>query len=178
MTATVRPEADGDASAVRTIVLDAFAARGPIDPAAPTRDEPIEATLLDALRADPASVTASWVAEVDGRVVAHVLMVPVTVGGEPATALGMAAVDPAAQRAGHGTNTIWAALGDLIRKKESLVVVLGSPTYYGRFGFLPAPAVGVESALYPAPYMQALPLRVGHPRGEVEYPRPYTDLGA
>jgi putative acetyltransferase len=178
MAAVVRLEEERDADGVRAVVVSAFAARGPIDPAAPPRDEPLEADLLDALRRDPASVRCSWVAEVDGAVVAHVVMVPVTVGGEPAVGLGMASVDPAHQRSGHGTTVIWAALDDLIKAAEPLVVVLGSPTYYGRFGFVPAPAVGVQSALYPAPYMQALPLRVGHPRGLVEYPAAYSEVGA
>jgi putative acetyltransferase len=178
MPAVVRLEAERDADAVRAVVVSAFATRGPIDPAAPPRDEPIEADLLDALRRDPGSVRTSWVAEVDGAVVAHVVMVPVTVGGEPAVGLGMAAVDPAHQRAGHGTRVIWAALDEVVKAGGSLVVVLGSPTYYGRFGFVPAPVVGVESAIYPAPYMQALPLRVGHPRGLVEYPKAYGEVGA
>jgi putative acetyltransferase len=174
----VRRETSADHVSVRSVVVAAFAARGPIDPAAPPRDEPIEATLLDALRRDPADIRSGWVAEVGGRIVAHVLMVPVTVGGEPAVGLGMAAVDPAHQRSGHGTATIWAALHEVVQAKESLVVVLGSPTYYGRFGFVPAPVVGVDSPIYPAPYLQALALRVGHPRGGVEYPVPYRDIGA
>jgi putative acetyltransferase len=164
----VRREEPRDAERVRAVVAAAFAA----DPDV----EPVEARLLDGLRADPASVTSSWVIEVDGEVVGHLVVVPVTVGDAAASAIGMVAVDPAHQKAGHGGSLVNAALGDLIKEGETLVVVLGSPAYYGRFGFVPAPVVGVESPQYPSPYMQALPLRVAHPRGEVTYPQPYRNL--
>lgn len=165
----VRPEEPRDAARVRSVVVAAFA---PSEPDV----EPVEATLLDGLRADPASVTSSWVVEVDGDIVGHLVVVPVTVGDSPASAIGIVAVDPVHQKAGHGASLVDAALRDLIQAGETLVVVLGSPAYYGRFGFVPAPVVGVESPLYPSPYMQALPLRVAHPRGEVTYPGPYRDL--
>jgi putative acetyltransferase len=165
----VRREEPRDADRVRRVVVAAFA------PAEPDV-EPVEAMLLDGLRADPASVTSSWVVEVGGEVVGHLMVVPVTVGGAAASAIGMVAVDPAHQRAGHGGTLVNAALRSLIEAGETLVVVLGSPAYYGRFGFVPAPVVGVESPLYPSPYLQALPLRVAHPRGEITYPGPYHDL--
>lgn len=166
---SVRREEPRDAARVRSVVVAAFAA---------TDAEPVEARLLDGLRADPASVTSSWVAEVDGEVIGHLVVVPVTVGDGTASAIGMVAVEPAHQKAGHGGSLLGAALGNLIETGETLVVVLGSPAYYGRFGFVPAPVVGVESPLYPSPYMQALPLRVAHPRGEITYPQPYRDLEA
>jgi putative acetyltransferase len=170
----VRHEEPRDSARVRAVVVAAFTSTR-AESAAPDAD-PVEARLLDGLRADPASVTTSWVVEADGDVVGHLVVVPVTVGGATASAIGMVAVDPAHQKKGHGAELIGAALGELIQAGETLVVVLGSPAYYGRFGFVPAPVVGVESPLYPSPYMQALPLRVAHPRGEVIYPRPYLDL--
>jgi putative acetyltransferase len=167
----VRREEPRDAERVRAVVAAAFAPQEP-------GNEPVEAKLLDSLRADPESITTSWVVEVDGELVGHLLVVPVTVGGERVSGLGMVSVEPAHQKAGHGAELVNAALRDLIQAGETLVVVLGSPGYYGRFGFVPAPVVGVESQLYPSPFMQALPLRVAHPRGEVVYPRPYRDLEA
>lgn len=167
----VRREEPRDAGRVRSVVVAAFATAQP-------DVEPVEARLLDGLRADPGSVTSGWVAEVDGEVIGHLVVVPVTVGGDGASAIGMVSVEPAHQKVGHGGDLINAALRDLIGAGETLVVVLGSPAYYGRFGFVPAPVVGVESALYPSPFMQALPLRVAHPRGEIMYPRPYRDLEA
>lgn len=167
----IRREEPRDARRVRDVVVNAF---GPDEPDA----ERVEARLLDGLRADPSTVISSWVAEVDGDVVGHLVVVPVTVGGERASAIGMVSVDPAHQKSGRGAELVNAALRSLIEAGETLVVVLGSPAYYGRFGFVPAPVVGVESALYPSPFMQALPLRVAHPRGEVIYPQPYRDLEA
>lgn len=165
----VRHEEPRDAAVVRTVVAAAFAATEP-------DVEPVEAKLLDGLRADPASISSSWVVEVDGEVIGHLLVVPVMVGGEPVSGIGMVSVHPAHQKAGRGGELVKAALRDLIQSGETLVVVLGSPAFYGRFGFVPAPVVGVESQLYPSPFMQALPLRVAHPRGEVVYPQPYRDL--
>jgi putative acetyltransferase len=172
----VRHEEPRDAARVRSVVAAAFESGR----ATPTESgvDPIEARLLDGLRADPASVTTGWVVEADGDVVGHLLVVPVTVGDAAASAIGMVAVDPAHQKKGYGAELVGAALGELIQAGETLVVVLGNPAYYGRFGFVPAPVVGVESPLYPSPYMQALPLRVAHPRGEITYPRPYRDLEA
>jgi putative acetyltransferase len=181
-----------DGAAVRAVVVAAFTPAGvrpdPPEPAGdaepagvpagdgPRPFEPVEAGLLDALRTDPAWIDSGWVVERDGGIVAHALVVPVRVGDAAALALGMVAVHPAHQRRGHGAEVVWAVIHDLVRRSEPLAVVLGSPAYYGRFGFVSAPVVGVHSPRYPAPFLQALALRVGHPRGAVEYPRPYTDL--
>jgi putative acetyltransferase len=163
MAVEVRRERPDDADAVRHVVATAFTG-------------PVEAGLLDALRTDPERIDSGWVALVDELVVAQVTVVGVRVGGEPAHGLGIVSTLPDHQRAGHATRAIWAAVDHLIGCRSPLVVVLGSPTFYGRFGFLPAPAVGVDGGKYPAPFMQALPLRLGHPRGLVEYPAPYDDL--
>jgi putative acetyltransferase len=169
MTDGVRREAPADRGQVREVVAAAFA------PA--TDGEPVEAGLLDALRTDPAWIDSGWVVESAGEIVAHALLVPVRVGDAPAVAVGMVAVRPEHQRRGHGASLVWAAVRELVRRGGPLAVVMGSPAYYGRFGFVPAPVVGVYSPKYPAPFLQALALRVDHPRGVVEYPPPYADLG-
>lgn len=170
MTSSVRREVPGDAAAVRAVVAAAFARQEQ------RAGEPVEVHLLDALRADPAWIDSSWVAEHAGEIVAHALVVPVRVGDAAAVALGMVAVHPAHQGRGHGTRLVRAAVDDMVERGVEMAVVLGSPAYYGRFGFVPAPVVGVHSPHYPAPYMQALALKVGHPRGAVEYPPPYADV--
>ena len=48
------------------------------------------------------------------------------------------AVAPHRQRVGHGTAVVQAALDASTELGERLVVVLGDPAFYRRFGFGPA----------------------------------------
>ncbi|MEV0601599.1 N-acetyltransferase [Streptomyces sp. NPDC050315] len=144
-----RPEASGDAAAVRKVNLAAF----------PTAEE---ADLVDALRADRDAWLdgLSWVAEApDGTVAAHALLTRCHVGGEPALALAPCAVLPEHQRAGAGSAAIRAALDAARARGERLVVVLGHPGYYPRFGFRPASRWGISAPMeVPDEAMMALPL--------------------
>jgi putative acetyltransferase len=68
---------------------------------------------------------------------------------------------------------------DLLRRAtaagERLVVVVGSPGYYGRFGFVAAANVGVEGFDAAGDAFQALQLGEPAlaPRGRVQYPTPF-----
>ena len=55
----------------------------------------------------------------------------------PVLALGPVAVAPHRQRVGHGT-AVQSALDASTELGERLVVVLGAPAFYRRFGFGPA----------------------------------------
>jgi putative acetyltransferase len=92
---------------------------------------------------------------VDGeQVVGHILFTAVTVEPEvPAwTALGLApmAVLPQYQRQGVGSQLVRAGLAECLRQGHTVVVVLGHPAYYPRFGFVPAAAKGLRCE-YPVP---------------------------
>jgi putative acetyltransferase len=105
---------------------------------------PGEATLVGWLRADAGWVPElSMVAEVDGQVVGHVVCTRGTVDGSPALGLGPLSVDPAHQRSGVGSALVHAVLGGADALGEPLVVLLGDPAYYRRFGFRPASEVGI-----------------------------------
>lgn len=103
-------------------------------------ERPAEADLVDRLRADNA-VTLSLVALEDSQVVGHVLFSPVTVKSEhgewSAIGLGPVAVLPSHQRRGLGAQLIRAGLDNLRAAGHGVVIVLGHPTYYPRFGFRP-----------------------------------------
>jgi putative acetyltransferase len=110
----------------------------------------MEAELVERLRASGVEQVA-LVAEHEGRVAAHVLFTPVVLEGaahgpRPLAAWGLAplAVDPAAQRRGLGTALVRAGLAALRARGAALVVVLGDPAYYARFGFADAARSGLR----------------------------------
>ncbi|HEY1135461.1 MAG TPA: N-acetyltransferase [Nocardioides sp.] len=134
---TVRPETPADADAVREVVTAAF----------PTPDE---ADLVDALRADAGAWIdgLSIVSEApDGRVVGHALLTRCHVGDAPALALAPCSVTPEHQRTGAGGAAIRAALDAARAAGEHLVLVLGHPDYYPRFGFTPASGFGIVAPI-------------------------------
>ncbi|WP_432068563.1 GNAT family N-acetyltransferase [Streptomyces sp. C10-9-1] len=131
-----RPEREADAAAVHALHAAAF----------PTEDE---ARLVDALRRDPGAWLPglSYVAEAPDRsVAAHALLTRCRVGETPALALAPVATDPARQGRGAGTAVIRAVLEAARARGERLVVVLGHPDYYPRFGFVRASAYGIRTS--------------------------------
>ncbi len=100
----------------------------------------------------------SLAAEVEGRIVGHVLFTAVRVRTpeQPAVAqiLAPLAVLPKHQRTGVGGALIRAGLRQLTASGVELVFVLGDPDYYPRFGFRPARAFGLE-APHPIPAAHA-----------------------
>ena len=166
----VRAEEPDDRPAIRTVVLEAFRADD--------HPEPPEADLIDALRDSAAWLPAlSVVAERDGEVVAHALLTRVTVGDDarPALALGPVAVRPAHQGVGLGTAAVRAALDAARAAGETLVLVLGEPEYYGRFGFTNAQEQGFTGPWGSGRHWQAMAWGEVAP-GEVAYPQPWHDL--
>jgi putative acetyltransferase len=159
---TVRSELSRDRGAIRRVNELAFAG-------------PLEADIVDALRHSDAWLPElSLVAEDDSGIVGHALFSLVRLDSGPELlSLGPMAVLPDRQRAGVGTALVRRGL-ELARGTEyPLVVVLGHPAYYPRFGFRPARRCGIETP-YEAPdeAWMALPLP-GYDesvRGTVLYP--------
>lgn len=162
---TTRPETEQDIPAIRAVNLGAF----------PT---PLEADLVEALRDDPAWLPGlSIVAEgADGTIAGYSLLTRCHVDGVPALALGPCAVLPRYQRRGAGTAAIRADLAGAQAMGESLVLVLGHPEYYPRFGFVPASSYGIHPSFeVPDEAMMALVLdsAVAPPSGTIVYPTPF-----
>jgi putative acetyltransferase len=107
-----------------------------------------EADLVDALRANARPYVSS-VAVIDEQVVGHILFSPVSVESEGSafTAMGLApmAVLPECQNQGIGSRLVREGLKECERLGEDIVVVLGHPNYYPRFGFMPASLKGLRS---------------------------------
>jgi putative acetyltransferase len=162
---TTRPETAADAAAIREVNLAAF----------PSEEE---ADLVDALRASDAWIDGlSIVSEdADGTVVAHALFTRCDVDGVPALALAPCAVLPRVQRRGAGSAAIRAGLEAARALGENLVIVVGHPDYYRRFGFLPASRFGIHASFeVPDEALMALALdrSAESPRGTIAYPAPF-----
>lgn len=110
--------------------------------------QPNEADLVDALRAN-ARPYISLVAVVDEQVAGHIFFSPVSIESEAgaftATGLAPMAVLPEYQNQGIGTRLVREGLKECQRLGEHIVVVLGHPKYYPRFGFAPASLKGLRS---------------------------------
>lgn len=137
---------------------------------------PEEAGLVDALRADPAAWLPglSYVAETpDGTVAAYALITRCHVDGVPAAALAPVAVAPEHQRTGAGQAVVRAVLDAARLRGERLVLVLGHPGYYPRFGFARASAYGIRPPFeVPDEAMMALDVEGSGAvaRGTITYP--------
>lgn len=135
-----------------------------------------EANLVDALRAK-ASPTISLVAVIDGQVAGHIFFSPVAVesDGGVFAAMGLApmAVLPEYQNQGIGSRLVREGLRECQRLGHYIVVVLGHPKYYPRFGFAPASLKGLRSE-YDVPeevfmVTELVPGALGGRRGLVKY---------
>ena len=130
---TIRPEEPEDNAAIHQVHTLAFG-------------QPNEADLVDALRRN-GGLTISLVAVQDSRIVGHIAFSPVTITSDPApiAALGLApmAVLPEYQRMGIGSQLVEAGLNACRSTDYGIVIVLGHPHYYPRFGFAPAKPYGI-----------------------------------
>jgi putative acetyltransferase len=158
----IRREGPQDVDAVRLVNERAFG-------------QPDEAGIVDALRrlAD----TISLVAAIDNQVVGHILFTPVSIDDADPTlsAAGLApmAVLPEFQRLGIGSALVNAGLDACRAAGCDLVVVLGHPDFYPRFGFVVAAPHGLRCE-YPVPpeAFMVIELRSGslaRARGLVRY---------
>lgn len=112
-------------------------------------DQPAEGMLVDALRQGESFIPAlSLVAEVDGKAVGHSLFSKIKIKGETATADALAlapmSVLPEHQNQGIGSKLVAQGLEACWRLGHRVVVVLGHPDFYPRFGFRPASLYGIR----------------------------------
>jgi len=139
-------------------------------------EQPNEADLVDALRAN-ARPYVSLVAVIDEQVVGHIFFSRVSVESETSafTATGLApmAVLPEYQNQGIGSRLVREGLKECQRLGQKIVVVLGHPNYYPRFGFIRASLKGLRSEYdVPDEVFMVLELRegaLGGRRGLVKY---------
>src|SRR5262249_6004038 len=137
MSVEIRPERSGDESGIRRVNERAFA-------------QSSEADIVDAVRSAGA-MTLSLVALLRGEVVGHILFSPVTAqspnGNFDDVGLAPMAVVPELQKNGIGSRLVQSGLAELRAAGHELVVVLGHPAYYPRFGFGKASTYEIRSAV-------------------------------
>lgn len=151
----------GERATVRAVVAAAF---GGLE----------EADLVDQMRAGEHGLL-SLVAEADGGIAGHILFSRMWIDTSqslvPAVALAPVAVLPEYQRKGIGGLLVRRGLELLRDRGEGIVIVVGHPAYYPRFGFSTDAARWLESP-FPREAFMAMELIAGSLdgiRGRVVY---------
>ncbi|HEY9197760.1 MAG TPA: N-acetyltransferase, partial [Gammaproteobacteria bacterium] len=161
----VRAEAPEDVRAIDVVNLSAFQGEE-------------EARLVTAIRASAEFIPdLSLVAELNGRIVGHLLLSKVQLqragDSRPILALGPMSVVPSQSHRGIGSALIQAAIGRARDMRYTAIVVAGQPEYYERFDFKPALNWTLSSNLrLPADALTAMELVPGTLQngGQVVYP--------
>jgi putative acetyltransferase len=127
---TIRAEQPGDRAASLEVEREAFKS-----------DE--EAEIVVAVRDLEGSFA---LVALDGdAVVGHVQMSRARIGDTDVLSLGPIGVQPARQGDGVGSALVQAALDVAAERGDDIVMLLGSPTFYGRFGFRPGSEWGLSN---------------------------------
>lgn len=167
----IREASPANIDAIREINLQAFPFPG-------------EADLVDALRSG-GYARVSLVARLaqgessEGHVVGHILLSDLSIetdaGAIPALALAPLAVLPEYQRKGIGHRLVEQSLTLARQHGHRIVIVLGHPEYYPRFGFSAELAEPLKSPFSGPPWMalELVPGALEGVAGEVKYPPPF-----
>ncbi len=166
----IRPETADDHDAISSLVAAAF-------------QSDAEAGLVDRIRASREYVPdMALVAEADGQIVGHVMISGAVIrnaaGDRRIVVLSPLATLPEYQGRGIGSSLVLAVTDVAAQRGEPLVVLEGSPAYYGRLGFEHSLTYGIEIRLptwAPPEAAQVLRLASFDPddptlRGRVVYP--------
>jgi putative acetyltransferase len=166
----IRPEEEKDYHAIWNVNRLAFGERTE------------EAKLVDELR-DEGYNRLSLVAEDGGTIVGHILFSDLPIetrnGAVQALALAPLAVTPSRQRQGIGSALVREGLRLCAEQGHRIVVVVGHPSYYCRFGFSAQLAERLDSP-FAGPEFMALELVSGAldgVSGKVAYPPPFGRMG-
>ncbi len=163
-------------AAIRAVVAGAF-------------DSDVQPALVERIRASPEHLPELALVAVQGdRIVGHVMVSHATLrtaaGDRPIAMLSPLAVAPPQQRQGIGSALVRAALAAAEERGEPMVILEGSPAYYGRLGFEPAARHGIAIPLpsWASPAAGQVARLAGHradePRhqGQVAYPAAFDGL--
>ncbi len=166
----IREERREDTHAIRLVHEQAFAG-------------PTEANLVHMLRMGnkaPVSLVAA-----DGeKVVGHILFSPITIDPPVPSIRGIGlapiAVVPGYQEQGIGGRLVQEGLRACHRQRYDVVVVLGDPHYYSRFGFVRARTYGLENEYGADDEFMVMELRAGRLKqvhGTVRFQAEFREAG-
>ena len=131
---TIRLETPEDVESIRYVNEQAFGQEN-------------ESKLIEKLR-NRGVLTISLVAIQDGEIVGHIAFSPVVIesglSSFGAIALAPMAVLPAYQHRGIGSQMVRAGLEECRSRGHEIILVLGHPDYYPRFGFVPSKPKGID----------------------------------
>lgn len=132
----IRPELDKDFKEIRSITQRAFN----------NEEEP---DLIEAIRESEYYINdLSLVAEKAGKVVGYIMFSRIRVVGDndgtDVLSLAPMAIDPDMQNRGIGTELLKNGIKKCRLLGYRIIIVIGHPEYYPRFGFVPARDVGFE----------------------------------
>ena len=141
---------------------------------------PGEARLVGNLR-QAKQLLISLVAEVDDQLVGYIGFSPAQItGAKPTTGLALAplAVAPTYQRRHIGSQLVHAGLVHANKLAVDWVVVLGDPSFYGRFGFRPASDFDLthDYGTGPVQLLPLAPAEVEIQPGYIQYAPAFSDL--
>jgi len=167
----IRPETPDDYTAIREVNTLAFGRE-------------VEARLVENLRRLPDFIPELSLVGIEaGQVVGHILFSPLVIetqeGAVQAVALATLAVRPEFQNQGIGSELVRDGLERCRNLRHRIVVVVGHPAYYPRFGFSPARERGLE-APFPVPdeaflALELVPGALDGVAGVVRYPPPFGE---
>lgn len=160
----IRPEEPRDFPAIETVTSMTFGRL-------------LEVRMIEKIRASDRYVPdLALVAEDEGGIVGHVMLSYVDLEGSDRRLLelGPLGVRPSRQQQGIGSQLVREALARADALGEPLVLVLGHPEYYPRFGFRRSSELGIRRPYeeIPEDAFMAVPLTAHDPslRGRVIFP--------
>lgn len=152
-----------DFDEIRTVVKTAFAGAEHTDGD--------EHNLVDRLRCTEEYIPElSLVAEIKGIIAGYAMFSQINIGISKGIALAPLAVLPGFQNRGIGRALIEAGHRKAKEGDYCCSVVLGSPEYYSKSGYLPALQYGIKAPFeVPTQFYMVFPLKPRLPRGTVRY---------
>jgi len=172
MSITFRSEDPSDHSAINELLGGVFGGEG-------------EIKLIEDCRVSEEFISQLAIVALDeGKVVGHILFHPVLIetkeGNSSVLTMAPMAVSPDVQNKGVGTKLLTHGLNECKRLGHKIVVVIGHPNFFAKFGFIPAIEKGLE-IMFPVPdeafmVCELEPGALDNISGTVEFPGIFVSL--
>ncbi|MBN1572176.1 MAG: N-acetyltransferase [Deltaproteobacteria bacterium] len=167
----IRSETADDQKSIYDLHLSAFGRR-------------VEPELVGKIRSKENFIPElSLVAVNENKILGHLLFSIITIESEgkeiPVLALSVISVLPEYQKKGIGTKLIKRGLEKCRRLGHNVIIVIGHPSYYPRFGFVPASGYGL-SVPFEAPDEAVMAAELAHGAlngisGTIQYPPEFAE---